>query len=235
MSFLPLNSTAFLLETGRRWRLALAIWAAVLGISAAQGQVTYINFADLVLTDPNPVTYDNPTAYVEFNLIAGTITHTNAGTLPYMRFSAVDDEQDLPQTFNAFRTSSTGLFMKTGVPITAGTTINSASGFGTFASMQTGYNNLTDVFVGFRIDAGGGNYNYGWMRFTTGADYGGHGPGTITIFDAAYENTLNLGIVAGSITSIPEPSIAVLWIGLAAGALALHRRRHARDATGVRV
>ncbi len=222
-----MNFTDNVCSTWFRWRLAVTICAAALGSSATQGQVTYINFSDLVLVDPNPNTYDNPTAYIEFDLILGAITHTNAGTLPYMRITAVDDYQDTAVTNNAFRTSSTGLFMKTGVPITFGTTINSASGFGTFASMTSGYTNLSNTFLGFRIDQGGGNYNYGWVQISTGGDVTGHGPGSITIFDAAWENTLNQAIVAGSVTSIPEPSVAVLGIGLAAGVLALRRRlRH---------
>ena len=94
--------------------------------------------------------------------------------------------------------------------------------------MVSGYTNLSNVFIGFRIPAGGSNFNYGWLRFTTGSDVSGHGPGTITLYDTAYENTVNQGILAGSITSIPEPSVVALLLGLAGGALALRRRRNAK-------
>ena len=89
--------------------------------------------------------------------------------------------------------------------------------------------NLSNVFAGVKLDAGGGDYVYGWVRFSTGPDSGepGGGPSTVTIFDAAFESTVNQGITTGA---VPEPSTIAL-LSLAGGAMAFrHCRRRQRPA-----
>ena len=114
--------------TRRLLKTWLALVTSLLVTYAAPGAVTYINFSDLVLTDPNPATFDHPAAFIEYTLGSGTVTHTNSGTTPYLWIHAVDDNNGSFQ--NAFRQGSgpsLPMGMTSGVPITAGTLISSAS------------------------------------------------------------------------------------------------------------
>jgi hypothetical protein len=81
-------------------------------------------------------------------------------------------------------------------------------------------------FAPFRLNAGSGNYQYGWIRlkWTDSAGDPNPWPNTITAIDWAYESTLNTTIQAGAGAAVPEPSRALLALaGL--GAMALRRRR----------
>lgn len=80
--------------------------------------------------------------------------------------------------------------------------------------------NRSNVFTGVRIDAGGGEFNYGWLRYSTGL-------GTVTLHDAAFESNVNQGITTPG--GVPEPSRALL-LALAGGAMALRRRRAMKQA-----
>jgi hypothetical protein len=73
-------------------------------------------------------------------------------------------------------------------------------------------------YIGFR--SANGFYGYLEMTWTSATN-------TFEVIAGAYESTPGLGIGAGSLTSIPEPSTAVLSLGaLAAGAL-IRRRKQA--------
>jgi len=71
-------------------------------------------------------------------------------------------------------------------------------------------------YMGLAYDLGDGNYNYGWMKYSTSSD-----SSTITFLGAAMNTTTNESILAGQ---VPEPSaLSLLAVGL--GALAMMRRR----------
>jgi hypothetical protein len=85
----------------------------------------------------------------------------------------------------------------------------------------------TTGFVGLRIDAGGGNYNYGWAQYTYN-DVGN----TLTLLDFAFESLVNTSIAAGAIGAIPEPANAALLVAAGAvGVAALRRRRRESQAS----
>jgi hypothetical protein len=101
--------------------------------------------------------------------------------------------------------------------LAAGVAVNSSNTTATIADFS---NNVSDGYIGVKIDAGSGNFNYGWIRYATGP---GTGPAaTITMKSAAYETALNQSIQTGA--TVPEPSSAAL-VALAAGAMAFRRRR----------
>lgn len=78
-----------------------------------------------------------------------------------------------------------------------------------------------DGFAGFRMTDNSSDYQYGWMQlsYTENND-------AVTIYDFAYETTLNQGIETGA---IPEPSSSALLLALGAGAAGLAARRRRRS------
>ncbi|MEI8039167.1 MAG: hypothetical protein WCJ14_12325 [Verrucomicrobiota bacterium] len=80
-----------------------------------------------------------------------------------------------------------------------------------------------NYFTGLRYDLGGGNYDYGWVNYSTNAD-----STAITLLGAAFNTTANESILAGQTTvaTVPEPSAYL--IGSVFGGLALLRRRASR-------
>jgi hypothetical protein len=80
-------------------------------------------------------------------------------------------------------------------------------------------------FVGIRLTDGDDVY-YGWLRLSV-SNYNNYNI-TATLIDWAYENTPGLGIEAGSLISIPEPTTtAVLFAGAIAAFVVLRRRKAA--------
>ena len=82
-------------------------------------------------------------------------------------------------------------------------------------------------FAPLRIDAGGGNYNYGWVEVTvvSGNTFSPPYLGTldVTVTGFAFENTVNTAIEAGA---IPEPTTyALLALAGLFGAAVWHHRR----------
>jgi hypothetical protein len=81
-----------------------------------------------------------------------------------------------------------------------------------------------DAYLGLRLDAGSGNFRYGWARI----DYN-DAANSITLKDFAIEQTLNTPILAGDVGAVPEPGRALL-LALGLGGAALRRRRKAMQA-----
>ena len=81
------------------------------------------------------------------------------------------------------------------------------------------------AFGAFRLNAGSGNYNYGWIQLQwQDLNLDGYAD-KVTALDWAYESAVNTSIKAGA-GATPEPSRALLALaGL--GAMALRRRRKA--------
>ena len=65
--------------------------------------------------------------------------------------------------------------------------------------------------MGFRVDDGIGDFNYGWLEVTWNS-----ATDRFQILSGAYESDLNTPILAGSgaITAIPEPSTYAVAAGL---------------------
>lgn len=90
----------------------------------------------------------------------------------------------------------------------------------------TGPNDSITGYAPLRIDAGGGNYHYGWVEITT--EVGNVwsppyvGTATVTVTGFAFNTNLNEAIQAGA---IPEPStLACLLLGGSAFAFSRRRR-----------
>jgi hypothetical protein len=76
------------------------------------------------------------------------------------------------------------------------------------------------ILLGFSMDVAGAQH-FGWVRLAVDLD-----TGTYTILETAYEDTPGLGIEAGSLVSIPEPTSLGMLAAGAAG-VGLYRRRRA--------
>lgn len=99
------------------------------------------------------------------------------------------------------------------------------SGVGYLENGGTGYwqgiSPTQDTYIGLRLNAGSGNFNYGWARVTYNDTLN-----TLTLKDFAIEQTSNTGINAGVGAAVPEPGRALL-LALGLGGAALRRRRKA--------
>lgn len=102
--------------------------------------------------------------------------------------------------------------------VSFGATIDSSLNWSSRINISQG---LGDTYYGIRFDNGDGNFSYGWLDLKT--------PGIdVTFVSAGVEQSLNTGIRAGSTTSIPEPSSASVFAGLAGGVAALTNLRRRR-------
>lgn len=97
----------------------------------------------------------------------------------------------------------------------------------------SGPNESNTGFAALRIDAGGGNFYYGWAEIT--AEVGNSfsppylGTADITVTGFAFNTIVNEGIEAGA---VPEPSsVACLLLGGSAFALSRRRRREEGSAS----
>jgi len=79
----------------------------------------------------------------------------------------------------------------------------------------------TTGYVGLRVGAGGGDYRYGWAQISYNSDR------SITLYDLAYEQSLNTAIQAGA-GAIPEPSTYAVLAGIVAAGAAFYARRRDR-------
>ena len=115
----------------------------------------------------------------------------------------------------------------TAAPITDGSLINSATGYGNNLSYSGSLNN---TYFGFQYDRGTENApssHYGWMNFT----YSG---GLLTLNSAAINTIAGESILAGqtAVTAVPEPGMWMPSLVLVLG-VAFRRRRSRSKATVV--
>ena len=115
----------------------------------------------------------------------------------------------------------------TAAPITDGSLINSATGYGNSLFYSGSLNN---TYVGFQYDRGTENApssHYGWMNFT----YSG---GLLTLNSAAINTIAGESILAGqtAVTAVPEPRMWMPSLVLVLG-VAFRRRRSRSKATVV--
>lgn len=83
-------------------------------------------------------------------------------------------------------------------------------------------------FAGLRYDLGEGNFNYGWVNYSTNAD-----SSAITFLGAAFNTTANESILAGetsTVSAVPEPGGQLAIAGLIGSGLLLRRRMTRRTA-----
>ena len=117
--------------------------------------------------------------------------------------------------------------------LTFGATINAGSStwldysYGGSFYTPTGWNGTKQSgYAGLRIDAGGGNYNYGWVALNWTQS-----PDILTISGFAFENSYNTAILAGDqgggSAAVPEPgqvAASLLLLTGIAGYMAYRRR-----------
>ena len=125
--------------------------------------------------------------------------------------------------------SMTGYYLGEGYTSNSGyaATVNVVSpgasiGAGSSWTAQTSKNtSIAASYYGLRIDQGSGNYTYGWASVT----FGNAGGGTTQLLAIAFERTLNQPILAGAMSSVPEPSSYAVLAGVGVVAFAGVRRR----------
>ena len=95
----------------------------------------------------------------------------------------------------------------------------------------TGNDDSKTGFAPLRIDAGGGNYNYGWVEVTTQVTNRSStylNGATVTVTGFAFEDQVNTAILAGDQggpAPVPEPGTMAVGAGLFALAVGAHLRR----------
>ena len=108
-----------------------------------------------------------------------------------------------------------------------GDTISSSSLFAAFPYAELGstpgWTSGINTYIGLRIDAGGGNYNYGWANLTAFMNT------SFTVTGFAFEDQVNTAILAGATGSaaVPEPgqvAASLLLLTGVAGYFAYRRR-----------
>ena len=115
----------------------------------------------------------------------------------------------------------------TAAPITDGSLINSATGYGNSLFYSGSLNN---TYIGFQYDRGTANApssHYGWMNFT-------YSSGLLTLNSAAINTIAGESILAGQtqVTAVPEPGMWVPSLVLVLG-VAFRRRRSRSKASVV--
>jgi len=194
--------------------MMMGLLATVLLCATVQAEVVYFNYTG------SPV-----------EAVAHATTNTGAWVTSYLTLTTSGAENGLETDaihLGAFAYGSTFA----GVSATAdlsynnhltwliglGDTVDSLSSWGTgeegasiaYASSPTySYNSSGNQYVGFRIDQGGGNYNYGWAEI-----YGiaiadkpnNSADAVIGVNKMAFNNTMNEGIAVGV---VPEPATAL--------------------------
>jgi hypothetical protein len=111
---------------------------------------------------------------------------------------------------------------ETGWDPTSATTTNGYLAYGAWVDLQAGEGidfSEETVLLGFRLDRGDSNYNYGWLTLYSSAYAdtavpGGKSISTVSVLEMAYESQLNTSITVGA---IPEPATGslVALVGLA--------------------
>ena len=114
-------------------------------------------------------------------------------------------------------------------PLAFGATIDSSWNWGGTGSAYVGggspWVSGASTYVGLRMDAGGGDYNYGWVNLTFTVNNGA----VVTGF--AFEDQVNTAILAGNTgAAVPEPGTWAAAALLAGGATFLRWRRRRDEA-----
>lgn len=225
--------------TGRIAQTAVAGSAAAAGLFALQHQaeaaIVYSGAQNITATFPATIGFDY--THININGVGGPdlAIRAGGGTMPSFFNAPFGDVGLGGLTNQASIAIQGGFFAK---KLASGANISAALGgwaqaYGYLRRsgiIASGYWNVSNQpgFAAFRLDAGGGNYQYGWIRlkWTDSAGDSNPYPNTVTAIDWAYESTPNTAIQAGDTGPVPEPSRALLALA-GAGAAFLRRRRKA--------
>jgi hypothetical protein len=201
-------------STLRRWAALGSL--LVLAGTVGRAQIIYHSFGGPLTVGAGQSVY--------FNVITGGAS----GSTPGMNFGIDMAATDTPEfLYNVASSGSsiarTGSF---GQHLNANDVIDAALTYfnsGSFAALNSGGSNDTNWpsgttgYVGLRLDAGGGNFYYGWAQVT-------YNVGSFSLIDVAYQSTPNTSILAGA-TAIPEPAPLAALCGVVAMGAALRWRR----------
>jgi hypothetical protein len=106
--------------------------------------------------------------------------------------------------------------------VTADTVLNSSLNFSDPASFFASFNpadNETGSYFGIDYNAGSGNFNYGWVEYSTTSD-------SFTLEEAYMNTTVNQAVTVGEgISPVPEPSTFAFGMMSMLGLLFIHRTR----------
>jgi hypothetical protein len=189
--------------------------------------------AAIVFFDVNPDQTINPggpqltVTFGSIDLVNGTYT-LNSKTGTYLYFTVASDSW-----FNSgqyIETAGSGpapgynaYKLSLGDPINDAALIQWGPISGSFGDWYSGGSG----YIALRLNAGGGNYNYGWaqLSFVNNGDLST----ALTISGFAFENTVNTSINAGDQgggpAPVPEPGTMAVGAGLFALAVGAHLRR----------
>ncbi len=146
-----------------------------------------------------------------FNTTSSTSTITNTlSAVPYNNnqimgmanlASALDKGTyiDAVQAFRPAGTSARMLYIQS---------ITTSSSSGPFTNQEGNWQNATDKYLGLRIDIGGGNYHYGWVRLDVNNNASAY-----TVKSWAYESDINQPIIAGFIQTDSVSNVQVAEVG----------------------
>ena len=188
----------------------------VAALSAANSADAAIVYFDVNKTSPK----NTPLSVGAINLATSTYTLNNF-TNPF--FAGYVGSVD----FYTFGSIWTQVSANRIIALDYGDTISSGATFayGRIATPGTtpGWTNGVDTYFGLRLDAGGGNYNYGWMNVNVIQNT------SSTINSFAFEDQVNTAILAGATSSaaVPEPgqvAASLLLLTGVAGYFAYRRR-----------
>ena len=189
-----------------------AFFSLVIGIvlaTSAHSQVVFLN---------NPPDMSNGAFLKDqyFNFDGSTIVWTSGASV--VEAFSVQGTEDSGTTFLSFGQRGAAPYQVTLNQILFGDSVKSETLFvdGNDIVAET----ITDQYFGIKFDAGGGDFNYGWINLSSiSAVDGGR------INAVAFNTIPNADIVAGA---VPEPKVALL-LALAALAMITQRWRSNRS------
>jgi hypothetical protein len=199
------------------------------GVAASTGATSEADAA-IVFFDVSPdktINAGQQMSFQNINLVTGTYEFATTFTVPYFGLAFYGGTK----LVNVYTSIEWGLSGVDVAKVSYGATINASA----FPSWGNYYNYLVengigpwaggaDAYAALRIDAGGGNYNYGWVSI----NYDTAGP-TATVSGFAFEDAVNTAINAGDQgggpAPVPEPGTMAVGAGLFALAVGAHLRR----------
>jgi hypothetical protein len=209
--------------------------AAVSGASVAQGAIVYFDVS------PDK-TLSGGTGSFDIGNISLSGNGSYSTSAADVRFTTNYSNSEKPRvttsgiqvatsgTVDEWNVASALSFFSEDTSISASASLNwssygyfdSNNGVGTNTDWRNG--NPTTGFVGLRIDAGSGNYNYGWAQYVYNDV-----SNSLTLLDFAFESSVNTAIVAGA-TAVPEPANTAMLLAAGAAGVAAFRRRRRESA-----